>query len=239
MDPISIAFLVIGAVIVAVEACRYIKHKFFHHKEEHHNGAITIKAANLDMDDVGDLFKFANHNKDGNNLDSQSVGDHKIHATDIKITFASHDSRAERIAYVQSEHGGSKVAEELAHAVSGLASPWTGVANIVGNVLEEGAKHLPTLSKHTAEKSSALTRSVSDSAFDVVEHIARPSIHEDGCVSVGASPVLPRKFVDIPTINVVSMDDFGNNDSDATANSGDDSVIMPSGGDSDLNETWL
>jgi len=231
MDPISIAFLVIGAVIVAAEAFRYIKHKFFHHKEENYGETVTFKAGELNMDS-SDLIKLAKH---GHNEDynPENLESHNMFGKDIKITFKTYGASKERTSYSHSERGGSKVAEELSHAVSSLASPWSGAANIVGNVLEVGADHLQnSFAKHAAKTLDARNRSISDPPMlKISDHHA--SIHEDGCASVGASPVLPRKLISVPTVNVVDIT------SDSGAFSDDEISPTDYGGNSQVSDSWV
>jgi|GEM_PF-4821447 len=151
MDPISIACVVIGVVIATVEACRYVKHKFFHHKEARHEAGIIIKADELTMNGA-DLLRLQ-HNEDHKDkflldkslaerggVDGHIVDQrHDLHGKKVKITITSHSSSMDYFSKEREERGNSKVAEKLAGTLRPNLLP-TPVSEVLSDSLHENGR---------------------------------------------------------------------------------------------------
>lgn len=243
MDPISITFLVLGVVIIAAEACKYIKNKFFHHKEKSNGETMVIKADEFHMDG-NNLIKLVRDSQDYSSGDRDDDGEaHNIHATNLKITYKVHSSSMERITHSQAERGGSKVAEDVAHVVGGIASPWSGVTNIVSNILEEGVSRLPNPFAKAAPKTKLdaatstnpdikIVRSHSDSQLmqkDITEVHGAMTCGDNGerSFSAGSSPALARKLGGVfPTMAQFCEEEFGSKSPENSGDSEDEGTIV-------------
>ena len=127
--------------------------------------------------------------------------------------------------------------------VSGLASPWSGVTNIIGNIVEEGAARLPNpFSKATPKTTLDTTtgtnpdirivRSYSDSQLiqkDIIESHGTMSSGDNGArsFSAGSSPVLARKLGGVfPTMAQFYEEEFGSKAPENSEDSEDEGTIV-------------
>ena len=139
MDPISITFVVVGAVIVCAEAIKYVKKKFFHRTEEHHHDAMVFKAEELTMDS-NELLKLAHLNDDATAV----ADDHHhsmMHGRNIKITVARNIRSVDHMGSTYQERGGSEVAQKITEEIlPSMASPCFEIAHVAGTLYDKVSK---------------------------------------------------------------------------------------------------
>ena len=134
MEPVSIAFIAVGSVIVIVEIVRYVKKKFFHHKEDRHEDGVTIKADELTMD--SEAFLKLTTNQDDTAEHTPSSASSVMHGTGVRIKIRSNHTSVEETIITQRERGGSEVARDLVHAMPSTSSTAVSIINAVSHAMQ-------------------------------------------------------------------------------------------------------
>ena len=137
----AIVFLVIGLVVIVVDICRYVKQKFFHKVEEHHEEGMTINADELTMDGK-DLLKLTHWNREVEFAQVSEFGGNNQNGTmygkNVKITFKNNSSSVDHLRASHQERGDSKIAEQIVgNILPSMISPHSEISNAVIGVIKE------------------------------------------------------------------------------------------------------